>query len=182
MTANPGRFSFACQHEILLAPGGYFHAEHSGIDYPSLPQVLQEAHNQRLLRQYQLPAPDSNTLLLPDFIAEHWAQLPKVAWALGVLLHPAPLPWWVETSQYAQLHQHGNDNFRQLQQTPSSPQTLLAAGAAQLLAGLQPFGKVYTARASYMFSSVTRQLMETPMKNALPWNVIEGACRYVAAI
>ncbi|MGE4755310.1 hypothetical protein AB8965_15340 [Yersinia enterocolitica] len=181
MTANPGRFSFACQQKILLAPGSYFHAEHSGIDYPALPQVLQQAHNRRLLRQYQLPAPDNNTLLLPDFIAEHWAQLPKVAWALGVLLHPAPLPWWVETSQYAQLHQRANDNFR-LPQKAASPQILLATGAAQLLAGLAPFGRVYTTRASYMFSALTQQLMETPVKNALPWNVIEGACRYVTTI
>ncbi|AJJ64882.1 hypothetical protein [Yersinia aldovae] len=182
MIANPGRFSFACQHKILLAPGGYFHAEHSGIDYPALPQVLQQAHNQRLLTQYQLPMPDRNTLPLPDFIVEHWSQLPKVAWALGVLLHPAPLPWWVETSKYTGLHQRTNDNFRQSQEVPSSPQILLATGAAQLLTGLAPFGRVYTVRASYMFSAITRQLMETPVKNALPWNVIEGACRYVTTI
>lgn len=182
MTANPGRFSFACQQKILLAPGGYFHVEHSGVDYPALPQVLQQAHNQRLLKQYQLPAPDRNTLLLPNFIAEHWALLPNMAWALGVLLLPAPLPWWVETSQYAELHQRVNVNFRQPQEAPSSPQTLLATGAAQLLAGLAPFGRVYTARASYMFSAITRQLMEAPVKNALPWNVIEGACRYVTTI
>ncbi|QHB33888.1 hypothetical protein F0T03_18125 [Yersinia canariae] len=182
MIANPGKLSFICEYEILLAPGSYFHVEHSGIDYPALPQALQQAHNQRLLRQYQLPTPDSNTLPLPSFIAEYWAELPKVAWALGVLLHPAPLPWWVETSQYAQLHQRTNDNFRQPQEAPSSPQILLATGAAQLLAGLAPFGRVYTARASYMFSSITRQLMEAPVKNALPWNVIEGACRYVTTI
>ncbi|MGL4487416.1 MAG: hypothetical protein ACRCUG_10740 [Yersinia sp. (in: enterobacteria)] len=182
MTANPGKLGFSYPYEILLAPGGYFHVEHSGIDYRALPQVLQQAHNQRLLTQYQLPMPDRNTLLLPDIIVQHWAELPNVAWALGILLHPSPLPWWVETSQYAELHQRVNDNLRQSQEMPSSPQTLLATGAAQLLAGLAPFGRVYTARASYMFRSITRQSMKIPVRNALPWNVIEGACRYVTTI
>lgn len=168
-----------CQHEIMLAPGGYFHAEHSGIDYSALPPVWQQAHNQRLLMQFQLPMPDANTLMLPEFMAHHWADLPKVAWALGILLHPSPLPWWVKTSKYTELHHRLSDNFRQPQAEPSSPQTLLVTGAVQILACLAPFGEVYTTRASYMFSSASRQLMNVPVKNALPWNVIEGAYDYV---
>ncbi|WP_145932187.1 hypothetical protein [Yersinia bercovieri] len=166
----------------MLAPGSYFHLEHSGIDYPALPPVLQQAHNQRLLMQYQLPMPGINTLMLPDFMVQHWADLPKVAWALGILLHPSPLPWWAKTSRYAGLHHHLSGDFRQPQEKQSSPQTVLVTGAVQILASLAPFGAEYTTRASYMFSTASQQLMKVPVRNALPWNVIEGAYHYVREI
>lgn len=179
MTVSPYQSTFPCQHEIMLAPGHYFHVEHSQVDYLALPPPLQRAHNHRLLMQYQLPMPDKNTLMLPDFMANKWTDIPKVAWALGILMHPLPLPWWAKTSYYAGLHHHLSDDFRQPQQEPSNPQTLLTAGAVQILAGLAPFGSAYTTRASYMFSSASRELMNVPVKKALPWNVIEGAFRYV---
>lgn len=179
MIGNADISDFACQHEILLSPGSYFHVEHCGFDYPSLPQVLQQAHNLRLLRHFQLPMPDKTTQKLPHVFACHWAELPSVAWALGVMLHPMPLPWWLETSKYAQLHYYVKNSVRYPQEELASPQMLLATGATQLLASLSPFGEVYTSRALYMFSSMTQRLMKSRVRNALPWNVIEGACRYV---
>lgn len=182
MIGNTDMSDFILQHKILLAPGSYFHVEHCGIDYPSLPQVLQQAHNLRLLRHYQLPMPDKTTQPLPRIFACHWAELPSFAWALGVLLHPMPLPWWLESSKYAQLHHHVNNTVLAPQNALASPQILLATGATQLLASLTPFGEVYTTRANFMFSSMTQRLMKSRVRNPLPWNVIEGACRYVAEI
>lgn len=171
---------FLTQQKILLAPGEYFHSEYSGVDYSALPPVLQRVHNRRLLTQYQLPMPNAQLPVLPDIITEHWTELPKIAWALGVFLLPDPLPWWVQISGYANLRQRINTSIMlRPEQHITSPQTLLAVGAAQLLASLAPFGTVYTIRASYMFHTATRLLMAPPVNGVLPWNIIEGACQYV---
>lgn len=99
------KLAFFAHQKTLLEPGSYFHREHSGIDYLSLLLALQHAHNRRLLAQYQLPLLDARTPKLPDVMIKQWVDLPKIAWILGVYLLPALLPWRVENTRYATLHQ-----------------------------------------------------------------------------
>lgn len=172
--------AFFTHQKILLEPGSYFHREHSGIDYLSLPLALQHAHNRRLLAQYQLPLSDARTPKLPDVMIEQWVDLPKIAWILGVYLLPTPLPWWVENTRYATLHQQVAGRIKPMPDWEIiSPQTLLAAGAAQLIACLTSISPVYSLRLKYMFRPAILCLMKTPVEVVLPWNLIEGACHYV---
>ncbi|MHA0902031.1 hypothetical protein [Enterobacter ludwigii] len=172
--------SFICQQHIFLAPGLYFHADHSGIDYSALPPVLQKAHNQRLLKQYQLSLPNSRTPTLPATISGCWSLLPEVAWVLGIVLHAPPLPWWLQTSRYVVLHQYATHNALPQTLETTSPRAVLAGGAAQLLGCLTPFGSEYTVRASFMFSHAVRKLVDdVPAQTTLPWNIFEQACHAV---
>lgn len=168
------------QKNIFLAPGDYFHSEFVDEHYHQLPAPLQQQQNLQLIEQYQLGLPDEKTLELPEVLAENWSLLPSVAWGLGVIQHPEPLPWWGELSQYRQLHQKFSHPLWQ-DQTHSidTPQHLLALGAEQLLMCLNTFGRDYAVRAKYMFSHSTQQQIRNAVSTLLPWNIIEETCHYV---
>ncbi|EFB73054.1 type III secretion apparatus protein OrgA/MxiK [Providencia rustigianii] len=168
------------QKDIFLAPGCYFHPEFNHDNYHLLPVPLQHRQNQKLIQRYSLGLPDENTQMLPDAVAQNWAQLPKVAWGLGVIQSPKPLPWWGELSQYQELHSQLSHPLWQVKNTlVATPQTLLALGAWQLLTCLAPFCESYSARAKYMFSRSTQRLIDTSENVLLPWNIIEETCHYV---
>lgn len=168
------------QADIFLAPGSYFHSEYSQIYYHELPAALKKIHNQRLIKQYPLPWPDSHTPLLPSSFANEWDLLPQVALGLGVILDAGPLPWWGELSTYTDLRQQFSNPLWQISNlTMSTPQALLALGAEQLLAYMAPFGDVYSNRLKYMFSIETLQLIPSSFRTLLPWNIIEETCHYV---
>ncbi|OAT51363.1 hypothetical protein [Providencia heimbachae] len=168
------------QSNIFLAPGHYFHREFNHALYHELPPLLQKEHNQWLIQQYSLTLPNERTCLLPTVLSNHWLDLPKIALGLGVILHPTPLPWWGELSQYRILHTRLGQSFWQLDSLPLvTPQTLLALGMDQLLLCLSPFGDIYTHRAKYMFSNAIQTLARPSIKTMLPWNIIEETCHYV---
>ncbi|MBS3050421.1 hypothetical protein [Enterobacter mori] len=174
------RQRFISQQRIFLAPGLYFHADHSGIDYTALPPVLQKAHNQRLLRQYDLPLPTARTPTLPDMVTGRWSLLPEIAWVLGIIQHTPKLPWWLQTSRYVVLHQYATQCALPQTLEASSPREVLAGGAAQLLSCLTPFGSEYTVRASFMFSHAVRNYVtDVPAQTTLPWNIFVQACHAV---
>lgn len=168
------------QKNIFLAPGNYFHAEFVDEHYHQLPVPLQQLQNMQLIEQYQLDLPDEKTLILPEMLAENWSLLPSVAWGLGVIQHPDPLPWWGELSQYRQLHQKFSHSLWQdITHSIDTPQHLLALGAKQLLMCLNTFSHGYAKRAKYMFSRSTQQMIPHTASTLLPWNIIEETCRYV---
>nr|ELR5040420.1 hypothetical protein [Providencia stuartii]ELR5083496.1 hypothetical protein [Providencia stuartii] len=168
------------QTDIFLAPGSYFHSEYSQIYYHELPKALQKMHNQRLIRQYCLSWPNNTRPQLPTCLADTWNQLPKVALGLGVILHTDSLPWWGDLAIYSNLREQFSDPLWQISNSETStPQILLAHGAEQLFAYITPFGKEYSERLKYMFSTEILQLIPSSSKLMLPWNIIEETCHYV---
>lgn len=169
------------QGDIFLAPGNYFHPEFNGLIYIQLPPLLQKQHNQKLIEQYDLQMPSTQTRLLPKALSVHWKKLPIVAVHLGAFLQVQSEFFFGKPPNSKMLQHYFLQPLNPIEVLNNNTESkLIASGAAQILLCLAPFGHAYVQRAKYMFSQQVQQMIPNCHQAILPWNIIEKTCHYLS--